>query len=115
MKCVDWKRLVFGPFEYFLKLVYEDPIAGALQTFLSVLQKLLLTTCNTDDDSSSVDRANRRNTSNLQTEVAMALAVVEQQLPISLLVYIVHSLVHIPQHIYRWNNVRNYWAFFSER
>jgi hypothetical protein len=114
-KAVDWKRFVFGPFEYFMRNLFAKPLEGALQALFSVVQKLLLTTCNTDGDSPATDKILKRKVSNLQTEVALALSWVERDLPKSMLPYIVHILVHIPKQIYRWNHVRNYWAFFSER
>lgn len=113
MKAVDWKRLIFGPCEYFLAFVFGQQEAGTLQALFAVVQKLLITTCNTDSD--RVGRANKAAMMKLKVEVVLTLAKIERDLPCTLLAYIVHNLIHVPEHILRWNLVRNYWAFFSER
>jgi hypothetical protein len=56
MKAVDWKRFVCSPLEYFMHDLYDEPYAGTLQAVLSVLAKLLFTTCNKDNDCPNADR-----------------------------------------------------------
>ena len=115
MKAADWKRFLFGPFEYFLAEFFEEPVAGTLQALFSVIQKVLLITINTDSDHRNAIRVNKKKSNDLKTEVVLALSLMERDLPITMMCYVVHSLVHVPAHIFRWNHVRNCWAFFNER
>jgi hypothetical protein len=51
----------------------------------------------------------------LHLKTIEALCVLERDFPITELSIFVHEIVHVPEFIYRWNNVRNYWCFPTER
>ena len=53
--------------------------------------------------------------SELKTRLTEALCGIEAVLPTTDLPVILHVLLHVPDCVYRWNNVRNWWCFFGER
>jgi hypothetical protein len=64
---------------------------------------------------SPAESENRDGLDLLQVQVIEALCLCEAELPATELSVLFHTLVHATDGIYRWNNVRNYWCFFSER
>jgi hypothetical protein len=48
-------------------------------------------------------------------QVAEALTNFENDWPPQSHCIVAHELMHVPDCIYRWNSVRNYWAFHLER
>jgi hypothetical protein len=63
---------------------------------------------------SAFDSENREAIDKVKT-VIEALCVAEAMFPKTELAVMFHVLMHIPDGIYRWNNVRNFWSFFGER
>ena len=61
------------------------------------------------------DEDNRVMIDTVKLEVIEALCLVEAYMPRTELPVMFHVLLHVPDAIYRWNAVRNYWAFFGER
>jgi hypothetical protein len=51
----------------------------------------------------------------LHLQVIEALCLLERDFPLSELSIFVHEILHVPEFVYRWNAVRNYWCFVSER
>jgi len=52
----------------------------------------------------------------LKLEAVLALVAVEESFPgtdVGPIVF--HIIPHVVDCVYRWNNVRNFWAFFTER
>ena len=64
---------------------------------------------------SAADSDNRDEMDMLKLSVTEALCKCEAQLPKTELAVMFHVLLHVPDSIYRWNNVRNFWSFFGER
>ena len=60
-----------------------------------------------DDNRDQVDR--------LKLQMVEALVLCESVLPVVSLAPMLHVLLHVPDTIYRWNSVRNFWCFFGER
>lgn len=50
-----------------------------------------------------------------RTAVARALFKLERDFPGTELSIAIHELIHIPDFLWRWNSVRNYWCFVVER
>jgi hypothetical protein len=50
-----------------------------------------------------------------RTAVARALFKLERDFPGTELSIAIHELIHVPDFLYRWNSVRNYWCFVVER
>lgn len=50
-----------------------------------------------------------------RTAVARALFKLERDFPGTELSIAIHELIHVPDFLWRWNSVRNYWCFVVER
>jgi hypothetical protein len=58
----------------------------------------------------------RRKVQDLEQEIAEALTAFERVWPIAIMSGpAIHTLVHYPSFVYRWNSVRNFWCYFNER
>ena len=53
--------------------------------------------------------------SEMKLKIVEALSLFETVIPKTELCPMVHILLHVPDAIYKWNSVRNYWSFFIER
>lgn len=51
----------------------------------------------------------------LKIKVARALSLCELVLPKTEMAVMFHALLHVPDAMFRWNAVRNFWGFFGER
>lgn len=51
----------------------------------------------------------------LKHRVVLALHGWTQNFPASEWANVFHRLVHVPDSVFLWNSVRNFWAFFGER
>ena len=110
MKSHDWMNVLQSAGDYVL--------AGLFPRFPKRMEALfeLLEACNDcltivsprqNDDRNPVDR--------LKLKMVEALVKCESVLPKSELALMLHVLMHVPDIIYRWNAVRNFWCFFGER
>jgi hypothetical protein len=68
-----------------------------------------------DFDPDDEDNDDEANTRALHLQVIEALCLLERDFPLSELSIFVHEIVHVPEFVFRWNAVRNYWCFVSER
>ena len=80
----------------------------AIHSLLAVCSKILRAT-------SAVDSNNREELDALKLEVVLALCHCEAEFPRTEMAVMFHILLHVPDAIYRWNNVRNFWSVFGER
>ena len=106
----DWMLLIQTAGHYLLHGLFED-VPEKMQCMLRLLNacnKCLTVT-------SAWDSENREEIDAVKLEVAEALAFVEAHMPRTELPVMFHVLLHVPDAIYRWNSVRNFWSFFSER
>lgn len=51
----------------------------------------------------------------LHLQAVEALCLLERDFPLTELAIFVHEILHVPEFVYRWNAVRNYWCFGTER
>jgi hypothetical protein len=63
-----------------------------------------------DENDESVDE-----TRALHLQVIEALCLMERDFPLSELSIFVHEILHVPEFVFRWNSVRNFWCFTTER
>jgi hypothetical protein len=104
-----WLRVIGDAGEYMFKDLYEDDFKNeALSALLRVTTTLLKAT-------SAVDTPVRDDTDKLKVEIVEALCLCEVVLPSTELNILFHVMLHIPDMIYRWNLVRNFWCYFGER
>jgi hypothetical protein len=113
MKSASYKRLADGPAFMIFRDVYTGEKKEAFQALLDILYRVLHTTCNADGVKPTA--AMHRSFSKFKTDVAVAFVKLERVLPAMFFGISLHLLLHLPDCIYRWNHVRNYWCFASER
>ncbi len=111
-KSVDIKMVLeFGPDFIFKDLVPLD-VADGFWSAISIIQILLQATSDVDPD--RVDDVS--NMEALSLQVVEAMSRFERQMtPLALGSIVNHTVIHYPDFIHRWNSVRNYWAFGTER
>ena len=69
-----------------------------------------------DSNTDQTDEEALASTTALETSIAAALTEFEKMWPQDLMSGpVIHTLVHYPRIIFRWNSVRNYWCYFNER
>ena len=82
------------------------PMVGALNALLDSTADY-----NGPEDDEHVTEVGR----NLQLTCVEALCLLERDFPETELSIFVHEIVHMSSFVYRWNSVRNYWCFTTER
>ena len=80
---------------------------------IAALQHLLHATA--DYDPEDVDDTASHTCRTARTMVARALFKLERDFPGTELSIAIHELIHVPDFLWRWNSVRNYWCFVVER
>ena len=110
LKCHDWLHLIQDAGDYVLHGLYPDDPRKlqALHALVEACKGCLTKT-------SAFDSENREELDRLKLRVIEALSRCEAVLPKTEQAVMFHILMHVPDAIYRWNSVRNYWCFFSER
>ena len=109
-KAVDWKRLLQFGLDYCFADCIPQPCKRAFWTAVKVFQDLLGATCDVDGEGQPEERLRE-----LQRECVLALSLLDRDLPETEKAIIIHAILHLPECVYRWNNVRNTWAFHCER
>ena len=106
----DWMLLIQSAGHYLPHNLFpEEPDKQeCLLTLLDACNRCLTTT-------SAYDSENREVIDQVKQAVVVALCKVEACMPRTELPVMFHVLLHVPDAIYRWNSVRNFWAFFGER
>jgi hypothetical protein len=114
-KCVAWVTLLRFYLPYVVFGVGQRPFREAILQVTEVLREVLLGTCDYDqhDDEKSEDARSRCQA--LKKRLVLALCELERILPESEFSIFLHEVVHVADFMYRWNNVRNYWCFITER
>jgi hypothetical protein len=108
MTAHDWLVIMSDAGEYILHGVFDTHKNDALLALLAATGACLKATCAVDSDQrDDIDR--------LKLQVVEACCLCEAVLPATELSVLFHILIHVPDTIHRWNNVRNYWCFFGER
>jgi hypothetical protein len=108
VKAADCRTLLWSAGDY----VFYDLFGGkqaAFDAWIDILRIVELSTADLDNPDSYAEMAQ------LKTDVAEALTKFERDWPAQCHCIIAHEVMHVPDCIYRWNSVRNYWAFHLER
>ena len=110
LKAHDWMMLIQQAGDYVLADLYpEHPrFMEAIYSLISACNMCLTTI-------SPHDSENREQMDHVKLKVIEALCKCESVLPKTELAVMFHILIHVPDCIYRWNSVRNFWCFFGER
>jgi hypothetical protein len=113
-KCVTYMHLSRSAvWHYLLGGIYPPGQYEALSALIDVLDIIHHVNCDIVTTPSSADRT--KIMKRLKAKIILALVLFEREFPKTLMVGCMHNLLHIPDAIGRWNNVRNFWAFFMER
>ena len=112
-KVADWLVFLRSAIPYTFYQVGPARPREAFREMIRALQHLLDATADYDplaetDESSGTCRTAR-------TMVARALFKLERDFPATELSIAIHELIHVPDFLWRWNSVRNYWCFVVER
>jgi hypothetical protein len=118
-KAADWMKLIEVGMEYCFAGVVPASCEDAFWGLAKLLREMLLTTCDVADPDELHDAAHCRRKEDrlrqLKRQCALALSRAEEDTPLTESAICMHIIMHIPETIYRWNSVRNTWAFPSER
>jgi hypothetical protein len=112
-KVADWLMFLRSAVPYTFYQVGPSRPREAFREMIAALQHLLDATADYDpeDDSGAASHTCRT----ARTMMARALFKLERDLPGTELSIAIHELIHIPDFLWRWNSVRNYWCFVVER
>jgi hypothetical protein len=114
-KTVAWIKMLRYHVPYLLYGVGDKKIRNALLKLTGALRDILGATCDYDPDEPALNEEQAKSCRLLKKKVVDALVEVERCLPASELSIFLHEIVHVPDFIYKWNNVRNFWCFVTER
>ena len=112
MNTADWQHYLQYCDTYSFQGVLDEPYGSAYLGFTQVYRSILEFQSSTlQPDAEATQQALSR-----EYEIAAALSLFERTWPSVLMSGpVIHTLVHYPRFIYRWNSVRNYWCYFNER
>jgi len=112
-KAHDWLLLLRSCIPYTFYQVGPSRPRVAFQAMIEALQLLLHATA--DYDPTDADDTATETCRTVRTKVAHALFKLERDFPGTELSIAIHELIHVPDFLWRWNSVRNYWCFVVER
>ena len=112
MNTADWQHYLEYCDAYAFHGVLDEPYGSTYFQLTGVLRSILQFKSTTlQPDTDAEEEVRRR-----ECGIADALTAFERAWPTVLMSGpVVHTLVHYPRFIYRWNSVRNYWCYFNER
>jgi len=113
-KSVDWIHLLRSALPYVFGGVGPEHPREAFTAITSVLSDLMDMTCDYESDESGETEQLKRCKA-MKKRLIRALCLVERDFPESELSPFLHEVVHLSDFLFRWNNVRNYWCFITER
>ena len=112
-KSHDWKQLLQWSAGYVLDGLLPPHIEEAFFGLVEVVNKLLEANSNVR---AGEEYERDEGLEQLKLTVVKALVALEECVPMTDRGPIIfHIIPHVVDSIYRWNSVRNFWAFFTER
>jgi hypothetical protein len=114
LKSVDWQRLTKGPAAYVFEDMLPEKPQHALNAMLAALARCQDMVYDLADDKSNLPELQRRQRRET-TEMIEHVCAFEAAAPKTVMHVQIHQLVHVAKCSYRWNRVRNFWAFANER
>ena len=100
---------------YVLYGVGRAPWREALLQLTEALCAVLDGSCDYDPDDPTENAEKLARCGALKKRLVLAMCAVEKAFPETEMSIFFHECVHIADFLYRWNNVRNYWCFVTER
>jgi hypothetical protein len=108
----DWVKFVEDCERYVFHGMFTDVYKEeAVREIMAALRACLHASCDADRYEDLTDCPCVA----LSHKIRRALCIFEREFPRTELAIVFHLIVHIPAAIHRWNSLRNFWAFFSER
>jgi hypothetical protein len=115
MKAVDLVHLVESGLNYILSdLMPNEDLANTVMLLTATLRLILAATSDIEENMDQEENATAKMQA-LKLTIIQNLSDIERFLPETELSEHLHDLIHFPDLNFRWNSVRNFWAFFSER
>jgi hypothetical protein len=111
-KVADWLMFLRSAVPYTFYQVGPARPREAFREMIAALQHLIDATADYDPEDPDAASHTCRTA---RTMVARALVKMERDLPGTELSIAIHELIHVPDFLWRWNSVRNYWCFVVER
>ena len=109
-KCADLSKLLeTGPGDYVFTNSLPKGVGKSVKRLLELLRLVKTANCDVDDPNAE-DLL-----SSLKGKVIILLCEYERYFPRSEICRVSHILIHVMDMVHRWNNVRNYWCFLTER
>jgi hypothetical protein len=110
-KCADLAKLIEdGPGDYMFKESLPDPETTlAVKYLLELLRLLKSAACDVDDPVAEAGLAS------VKQRVTQLVCEYERRFPRSEVCRVSHIMLHVCDIVHRWNNVRNFWCFLTER
>lgn len=111
-KLHDWLQLALCCGDYILHDLFPmyPERMGALYSLFAVVREVVNCTSVAGDDDDDDDKLAR-----LRVQLLEAVCLCEVHLPCTELSVLFHVLIHFPDCIHRWNSIRNFWCFWTER
>ena len=114
-KAVDWLTFLRSAVPYTFYQVGPARPREAFKAMIDALLLLLDAVADYDPDPDNMDDSATQTCRTARTAVARALFKLERDFPSTELSIGIHELIHVPDFLWRWNSVRNYWCFVVER
>jgi hypothetical protein len=109
-KCADLSKLIEdGPGDYIFTESLPAEIAPAVAKLLELLRLLKAASCDVHDP---VAEAGLGATKEKVTDLVCYF---ERHFPRTEVSRVTHNMLHVIDMVHRWNNVRNFWCFLTER
>ena len=112
-KVADWLMFLRSAVPYTFYQVGPSRPREAFGEMIAALQHLVEATA--DYDPEDADDTASHTCRTARTMVARALFKLERDFPGTELSIAIHELIHVPDFLWKWNSVRNYWCFVVER
>jgi hypothetical protein len=109
-KCADLAKLIEdGPGDYLFLESLPEAIAPAVAQLLELLRLLKAASCDVSDPVAEEGLAATKE------KVTQLVCMYERHFPRSEICRVTHVMLHVIDMVHRWNNVRNFWCFLTER
>jgi hypothetical protein len=114
-KVAAWVTLLRFYMPYILYGVGPRAYREAILQVTEALRAVMLGSCDYDAHDEEKSEEAKDRCMALKKRLVLALCELERCLPESEFSIFLHEVVHVADFLFRWNNVRNYWCFITER
>jgi hypothetical protein len=109
-KCADWAKLCEdGPGDYMFKETLPEDISEPVNKLLELLRLCKGATCDVNDPHALAALTWRKH------QITILVCEYERYFPLSEVCRVSHIVLHLCDMVQRWNSVRNFWCFLTER